>query len=150
MARRGKSSARKVKRSLILWKADEGATGQQVAEAPMVGPSTVSRVRQRFVEGGLERALNDRPRPGQARRQDYEYCREGTRNLFLACEPPRSWRHVAITQRRTRQDLAHQMRWLVDEAYPEAQVVRLSWIILTPVGQLPYTRPFPRLRPGGS
>jgi len=64
-------------------------------------------------------------RPGQPRRQDYEYRREGTRNLFLACEPLRGWRHVAITQRRTQQDFAHQMRWLVDEAYPEAQVVRV-------------------------
>ncbi len=70
VSRRGKSSARKVKRSLILCKADEGATDQQIAEALMVGPSTVSRVRQRFVEGGLERALNDRPRPGQRRKLD--------------------------------------------------------------------------------
>ena len=70
ITRRGKSSARKVKRSLILCKADEGATDQQIAEAVMVGPSTVSRVRQRFVEGGLERALNDRPRPGQRRKLD--------------------------------------------------------------------------------
>ena len=62
ITRRGKSSA------LILYKADEGVTDQQVAEALMVGPSTVSRVRQRFVEGGLERALNDRPRPGQRRK----------------------------------------------------------------------------------
>ncbi len=64
-------------------------------------------------------------RPGQPRRQDYEYRREGTRNLFLACEPLQGWRHVAITQRRTREDFAHQMRWLVDEAYPETQVVRV-------------------------
>ena len=64
-------------------------------------------------------------KPGQPRRQDYEYRREGTRNLFLACEPLQGWRHVAITQRRTREDFAHQMRWLVDEAYPEAQVVRV-------------------------
>ena len=70
ITRRGKSSARKVKRSLILCKADEGLTDQQVAEALMVGPSTVSRVRQRFVEGGLERALNDRPRPGKRRKLD--------------------------------------------------------------------------------
>ena len=70
ISRRGKSSARKVKRSLILCKADEGLTDQQVAEAVMVGPSTVMRVRQRFVEGGLERALNDRPRPGKRRKLD--------------------------------------------------------------------------------
>ena len=45
--------------------------------------------------------------------------------MFLACEPLAGWRHVAVTERRTIQDFAHQMRWLVDEAYPEAQVVRL-------------------------
>ena len=39
--------------------------------------------------------------PGQPGREDYEYRREGTRNLFLACEPLTGWRHVAITQRRT-------------------------------------------------
>ncbi len=63
--------------------------------------------------------------PGRPRRQDYEYRREGTRNLFLTYEPLRGWRHVAITQRRTQQDFAHQMRWLVDEAYPQAQVIRV-------------------------
>jgi hypothetical protein len=63
--------------------------------------------------------------PGQVCRQDYEYRREGTRNLFLACEPRRGWRHVSVTQRRTREDFADQMRWLVDEAYPEAPVVRI-------------------------
>ncbi len=68
VTRRGKSSGRKVKRALILCKADEGLTDQQVAEALMVGPSTVGRVRQRCVAGGLERALNDLPRPGQRRK----------------------------------------------------------------------------------
>ena len=56
--------------------------------------------------------------PGQPRREDYEYRREGTRNLFLACEPLAGWRHVAVTARRTKEDFAHRMRWLVDEAYP--------------------------------
>ena len=50
---------------------------------------------------------------------------EGTRNLFLVCEPLAGWRHVAITERRTMQDFAQQMRWLVDEAYPEIAVVRV-------------------------
>ena len=65
------------------------------------------------------------PRPGLPLRQDYEYRREGTRNLFLACEPLAGWRQVAVTERRTMQDFAQQMRWLVDEAYPEAEVVRV-------------------------
>ena len=63
--------------------------------------------------------------PGRPRRQDYEYVRDGTRNLFLACEPQRGWRHVAVTRQRTMQDFAHQMRWLVDQAYPDVPVVRV-------------------------
>ncbi len=70
IARKGKSSARKVKRSLILCKADEGLTDQQVSEALLVSPSTVGRVRRRFAEEGLERALNERARPGQRRKLD--------------------------------------------------------------------------------
>ena len=64
-------------------------------------------------------------RPGQPERYDTEYRRQGTRNLFMFIEPLAGYRHVAITQRRTRQDFAHQMKWLVDEAYPEADTVRV-------------------------
>ena len=64
-------------------------------------------------------------KPGRPRLEDYEYQRAGTRNLFLACEPRRGWCHVAITKRRTMPDFAHQMRWLVDEAYPDVPVIRL-------------------------
>ncbi|MCA1614334.1 MAG: IS630 family transposase [Acidobacteria bacterium] len=62
---------------------------------------------------------------GQPERYDYEYRRNGVRNLFLFCEPLRGYRHVAVTEQRTMQDFAHQMKWLVDEAYPEAEVVRV-------------------------
>ena len=65
------------------------------------------------------------PVPGRPRREDYEYQRGGTRNLFLTCEPLRGWRHVEVTQRRTMQDFAHQMCWLVDEAYPDVPVIRV-------------------------
>ena len=65
------------------------------------------------------------PQPGRSRREDYECRREGTGNLFLACEPLAGWRHVAVTGRRTMQDFAHQSRWLVDEAYPEVETVRV-------------------------
>ena len=57
--------------------------------------------------------------------RDTEYKRNGTRNLFMFCEPKGGWRHVEVTERRTAVDFAHQMRWLVDEAYPHAGVVRL-------------------------
>ena len=63
--------------------------------------------------------------PGRVARYDTEYQRNGTRNLFMICEPKGGWRHVEVTERRTAVDFAHQMRWLVDEAYPDAEVVRL-------------------------
>ena len=82
-----------------------------------------------FDETSTQLLADTRPpipvRPGQPRRQDYEYRRAGTRNIFLTCEPLAGWRHVAITERRTMEDFAHQMRWLVDEAYPDAPVVRV-------------------------
>jgi len=66
-----------------------------------------------------------RPKRGRRERFDYEYQRNGTRNLFMLCEPLAGWRHVEVTERRTMVDFAHQMRWLVDEAYPEAEKIRV-------------------------
>lgn len=57
-------------------------------------------------------------KPGQVQRYDYEYKRNGTRNLFLFFEPLAGWRHVDVTEQRTKLDFAHQMRWLADVAYP--------------------------------
>ena len=62
---------------------------------------------------------------GRPQRYDHEYERKGTRNLFMICEPQTGWRHVEVTQRRTKTDFAHQMKWLVDERYPEAEVIRV-------------------------
>jgi hypothetical protein len=64
-------------------------------------------------------------RPGQVARYDYEYKRNGTRNIFLFCEPQAGWRHVEVTAQRTMQDFAQQMKWLVDERYPKADVIRV-------------------------
>ena len=63
--------------------------------------------------------------PGRVESYDTEYQRNGTRNRFMFCEPKGGWRHVAVTGRRTAVDFAPQMRWLVDEAYPDAAVIRL-------------------------
>ena len=63
--------------------------------------------------------------PGQPERFDYEYSRQGVRNLFLFCEPQRGYRHVEVTEQRTMQDFARQMRWLVDEGYPRAERIRV-------------------------
>lgn len=64
-------------------------------------------------------------RAGRVERFDYEYQRKGVRNLFLFRQPKRGWRHVAVTERRTRIDFAHQMKWLVDVGFPEAERVRV-------------------------
>ena len=88
VTRRGKSTGRKVKRALILCKADEGLTDRQVAEALLVGSATVSRVRQRFVEGRLQRALDDLPRPGQRRKLDGKQSPPGGGGL--QCAPGRA------------------------------------------------------------
>ena len=64
-------------------------------------------------------------KPGQPRREDYEYQRAGTRNLFLTCQPRLGCRHVAITRQRTMEDFAHQMRCMVDEANPDIPVTRV-------------------------
>jgi len=63
------------------------------------------------------------PRPGQPERFDYEYKRNGTRNLFFFFQPLAGWRHVLIREHRTRVDYAYAMRYLVDELFPEADVV---------------------------
>jgi len=68
------------------------------------------------------------PLPGKAgrpQREDHEYERKGTRNLFIFCEPQAGWRHVTVTERRTKHDFAQQMQWLVDERYPHAEVIRV-------------------------
>jgi transposase len=70
MTRKGRINARKLKRAMILLKADEGLTDQQVMAALNVSRPCVERVRKRFVSDGLERALNEDPRPGQKRKLD--------------------------------------------------------------------------------
>jgi DDE superfamily endonuclease len=62
---------------------------------------------------------------GRPARQDYEYERRGVCNLFLVCEPLRGWRHVTVSDRRTRIDWAHCIKELVDVHYPDAERVVL-------------------------
>lgn len=66
----GEQSARKLNRARILLLADENKTDAEIAEALHTGTATVQRTRQRFVEGNLEGALNERPRPGGTKKLD--------------------------------------------------------------------------------
>jgi transposase len=242
----GKQAARKLKRAQILLAADAGSNDEEIARAVSVGGSTVYRIKRRFVEGNLERALSEEarpgadrkltvkeeallvatacasppegrarwtlelladaivkltdhqslsdetvrrrlaenglkpwrkdmwciprvdgeyvarmegvldlyaeapdperpvvcfdespvqligearapipPEPGQIERYDYEYCRNGTANLFVFLDAHRPWRKVKVTARRTAQDYAQCMRELVDVHYPDATCIRL-------------------------
>lgn len=65
------------------------------------------------------------PKPGSPAKQDYEYTRHGTANLFVIVEPLAGRRHITVTDRRTIPDFAAQMKYLCDELYPEAEVIRV-------------------------
>ena len=70
MTRKGTLKARQFKRAMILLKADEGLSDPQIMAALNVSRPCVERIRKRFVADGIERALNEDPRPGQKRKLD--------------------------------------------------------------------------------
>jgi transposase len=246
LLRGGRHAARKLKRAQILLAADAGLPDDAIAQSLRVGGSTVYRTRRRFVEGNLDKALTEEPRPGAKRkltgheeallvatacsrppegrarwtvellagemvrltdhgslsgetvrrrlaenklkpwrekmwcvpkidgeyvarmedvldlyaeapdparpvvcldespvqligevrepipaspghigRVDYEYCRNGTVNLFVAVDAHRPWRKVSVTERRTGPDYAERLRELVDVDFPEAECIRV-------------------------
>ena len=63
--------------------------------------------------------------PGQLERFDYEYQRNGVRNLFVFFSPLASWRHVKVTKQRTHLEWAYCMKDLVDVHFPQATRVRI-------------------------
>jgi hypothetical protein len=63
--------------------------------------------------------------PGQPERYDYEYQRNGVCNLFMFFAPLEGWRHVKVTDRRTKADWAYCMRDLVDVHFPDALLIRV-------------------------
>jgi hypothetical protein len=62
---------------------------------------------------------------GKPVRYDYEYRRMGTCNLFVFFQHLAGWRHIKVTQQRTKQDFAHCMKDLVDVHFPEADKIRI-------------------------
>ena len=94
MVRKGMVSARKLTRAHVLLRADESARDKAVAEALHIHVATVERVRRRFVEGGLDRALTDRPRPGTPRKLDDK---QEAYLIALACsDPPEGREHWTL------------------------------------------------------
>jgi transposase len=82
----GKHAARKLKRAQILLAADAGASDEAIASNVRVSGSTVYRTKRRFVEGNLELALKEEPRPGASRKLSGK---ETALLVATACSNPR-------------------------------------------------------------
>jgi len=82
-----------------------------------------------FDEQNVQLLADSRPdlplRPGRIRRQDYEYVRHGTRNIFTFLEPKAGYRHLLVTCRRTKLEWAKAIRYLVDMLYPNVERIDL-------------------------
>lgn len=63
--------------------------------------------------------------PGRRKREDYEYKRRGTCNIFVSVEPKGGKRQVKVTERRTKEDFAHFIREMIDVHYAGVEKVRL-------------------------
>ena len=85
MIKKGTLGARKLTRAHILLQAHDGASDAAIAAALHIGERTVERTRQKFVEGNLEYALNERPRPGAKRKLDHK---QEARLIATACSTP--------------------------------------------------------------
>ena len=88
----GKRSALTLTRARILLKADQADGGPawddaRIAEALDCGSRTVERVRQRFVERGLEQALGRKPQDRPSRQRKFDGAAEA-RLIALACSAP--------------------------------------------------------------
>ena len=64
-------------------------------------------------------------RPGNPIKEDYEYKRAGTRNIFVAVEPKGGHRHAAVTEHRTKSDFVQFVGHLVKKVYGGAQKIHL-------------------------
>lgn len=63
--------------------------------------------------------------PGKPQRYDYEYQRNGTCSLLILFQPSAAWRHVKVTERRTKRDFARCMKEMVDVHLPDADTLRV-------------------------
>ena len=85
---RGKGAARKLLHARILLKADEtvGWSDERISEALEVSLSTIGRVRERFVEEGVEAAL-ERKAPNRVYQRRLDGVQEA-HLVALVCSPP--------------------------------------------------------------
>ena len=84
----GERSARKMNRARILLLAHEGKRDRDIVESLHTSVPTVQRTRKRFVEGGLDGALNERPRPGGRIRKKLDEKGIAILETLASSEPP--------------------------------------------------------------
>jgi transposase len=92
LVKAGQRSARTLTRARILLKADQAQGGPawedaRIVEALDCGLRTVERVRQRFVERGLEAALDRKPQDRPSRQRKLDGAAEA-RLIAVACSAP--------------------------------------------------------------
>ena len=58
---------------------------------------------------------------GRIEYEDNEYIRNGTATIFLFTEPLNGWRYADVQEHRTKEDWAKQIKWLLDEQYPDVK-----------------------------
>ena len=88
-------------------------------DVPLICMDETSKQLTKEVRRGLD------ARPGNLECYDFEYERNGVRNLFMFYEPFGGWRQVSVTARRTKIDWAHEIKELLCEHYPHARRVIL-------------------------
>jgi transposase len=86
MTRGGITRARRIKRAQILLMAEQGCSDEEIADALATGTATVFRTRRRFVEEGIEAALDERDRPGAERKLNAKA--EATLVAIACSDPP--------------------------------------------------------------
>lgn len=64
-------------------------------------------------------------RPGDDKKADAEYIRNGTCSIFAFIEPPGGRHHVSVREHRTAVDWAEEIKYLMDEMYPDAEKIIL-------------------------
>ena len=96
---KGTHNARVITRARIMVSSDAGLSDSLVALRVETTSKTVQRVRARYGEGGIERALYDAPRPGTPRTLNDT---QEANLVAIACsDPPEGRKHWTIELLRT-------------------------------------------------
>ena len=88
-------------------------------------------------------------KPGRIARRDYEYKRIAVVSAFLFTNPLQGWRRVAVRERRTAIDWAEEVKYLLDEVYPEAQLsnYKINLIFKSLANLIRISKAFDSIRP---